>query len=73
MDEEGAEVFDQEDGAPGDLGTWRGVRLEEGDRSEEWHTEIFHLDGYAFVEPDVFNRHVLLVGNVLAITVFCDS
>ena len=25
MDEEGAEVFDDEDGAPGDLGTWWGV------------------------------------------------
>jgi len=31
------------------------------------------LDGDAFVEPDVFNRHVLLVGNVLSIAVFCDS
>jgi len=30
VDEEGAEVFDEEDGAPGDLGTWRVVSWEVG-------------------------------------------
>jgi len=30
VDEERAEVFDEEDGAPGDLGTWRGVSWEVG-------------------------------------------
>lgn len=43
------------------------------ERGEKWHTKILHLNGHAFVEPDVFNRHVLLVWNVLSIAVFCNS
>jgi len=37
------------------------------------HTEVFYLNGYAFVQSNVFNCHVLLVGNELAIAVFRDA
>jgi hypothetical protein len=73
VDKEGSEVFDDEDGTPGDLGTCGHVVSDiEGQRWGRARTQVFNVDSALIPDACVVDCHVCTIGNCRAIAAFCD-